>query len=323
MKLELEPCVPPSWARGGHAQTILAHLLPSFTPLPPSERIEMRLTDGDRLVARRHRGESGITVYLFHGLGGDIDESGMRRAAAALLGLGHEVYRMNHRGCGEGRGLARRPYHSGSAEDLSEMIAFGRARRPSNRHIAIGFSLSGNALLLLLAGARGTVPPDAGIAVNAPIDLHDGARRLGAGLNRLYDMRFVLRLRRELRRRYLAGLLDRQVRVPLLAGLRGLDALYTAPAAGFRDREDYYARCSTHARLDRIQAPTIILTAHDDPFVSFEAYRRARLPPSVHLHAEPHGGHMGYLSRARHPLRVRRWLYDALGVCVATLAGEL
>src|SRR5579872_1060681 len=102
----------------------------------------------------------------------------MHRTAILALKRGYMVYAFNHRGCGLGAGLARHPYHSGRAEDLSAAIAFGRSQHPRARHVAIGFSLSANALLLLLGGERGKTLPDQAIAVNAPLDLETCSRSL-------------------------------------------------------------------------------------------------------------------------------------------------
>ena len=43
--------------------------------------------------------------------------------------------------------------------------------------------------------------------------------------------------------------------------------------------------------------PTVILTSLDDPFAPGGDVLGCPLSPAVHLHAEPTGGHMGYLSR--------------------------
>ena len=165
----LEPCIPPSWARGGHAQTLLGHFLPDRLLTHKGERVELACSDGDRLVAFVTEGISDTVVYLFHGLAGSTDSGYIHRTARVALRQGHTVMMMNHRGCGEGVGLARYPHHSGRAEDLSSAIEFGRGRFKNRRHLAIGFSLSGNALLLLLTGNRGIVKPDLAISVNAPI----------------------------------------------------------------------------------------------------------------------------------------------------------
>lgn len=153
MGLKLLPCVAPVWAATGHLQTVLGHLLPSPRLASMGERVEVRLPDGDRLVGFYLAGRSGTAVSLFHGLTGNTDADYFHRTAHLCLQQGHSVFMFNHRGCGEGAGLATRPYHSGRAEDLSAAVEFARAKLPSHRHLAIGFSLSGNALLLLLSGS--------------------------------------------------------------------------------------------------------------------------------------------------------------------------
>jgi predicted alpha/beta-fold hydrolase len=315
-KLKIEPCRPPSWARSGHAQTILAHLLPSPTLVPRSEllgeRIEIALPGGDRLVARHIAGAGDHVLYVFHGLGGNISADYMVRTAALGRKLGWDVYLVNHRGCGEGRGLAKKPYHSGCGEDLSEVIRFGRARHPGKKHLAVGFSLSANALLILLSGKRGEILPDAAIAVNGPIDLANSSELLGKGLNKIYDFRFSAECRLDVRYRHRQGLLEKKYDFPWMTTLREFDAIYTSAEGGFASREDYYATCSTKDLLSSIQVPTVLLTAKDDPFIDYRDYLAAELPSSVHLHLEEVGGHMGYLNAAKTPLGSNRWLDYAL-----------
>ena len=333
-------CEPPFWARSGHAQTIAGHLWPSprlrATPgLQKGENVELALPDGDRLVGRFYAALAGLglaesaprrrrpdarpmVVYFFHGLGGTVDADYMHRGVRLALDQGHAVLVMNHRGCGEGAGLARLPYHSGRSEDLAAAIAWGRARFPTHRHVGVGFSLSGNALLLLLSGDRGYPLPDAAIAINAPIHLAHAAALLKHGLNRVYDRRFV-RLCLESARAS-----GHPIRMPRGATLTDFDQLYTAPRGGFGTRERYYAECSTYLRISNIRIPTVLLTAADDPFVGVQDYQAVQPSDSVLLHIEAHGGHMGYLSGkplavASTGARTRRWLDAALDYYLAEI----
>ena len=309
---QLVPCAPPKWARGGHLQTILGHILPSPALREKGERLELEVTGGDRLVAHFYPGRSRNVVYLFHGLGGSAQSTYIQRTALLARDKGHSVFVFNHRGCGEGAKLAREPYHSGRAEDLSALIREGRRRLPEHRHVAIGFSLSANALLLLAAGQRAEVLPDAAIAVNAPIDLRNCSRLLGTGLNRVYDFRFMQDMRREIRDRAHLDPELSHIKIARLASIWDFDDLYTAPRGGFRDREHYYATCSANQYLKDIAIPTIVLTAKDDPFVDYRDYETARLSPHVHMRIEESGGHMGYLTATPTPLNSQRWLDYAL-----------
>ena len=318
-EFEAEPlpkCEPPFWATGGHAQTLVGHFLPFPKIKEQDEEIKIPLHGGDCLIAHHYAGTSGTVVYLFHGLGGESHRSYMQRTALLARRLHHTVFLVNHRGCGTGRGLAREPYHSGRSDDLSAVIAEGRRRYPVATHLAIGFSLSANALLLLSANKnpfdRELTLPDASIAVNAPIQLARASELLLKGLNRIYDFSFMGDMRNAIQSRIEAGHDVAPVALKRFTTLRDFDNLYTAPAGGFTSREHYYESASAAQYLAQIQIPTILITANDDPFVAAEDYREARLSPLVHLHIESHGGHMGYITKNKTPLGTRRWLDFAL-----------
>ncbi|MBS1983672.1 MAG: alpha/beta fold hydrolase [Bdellovibrionales bacterium] len=308
----VEPCEPPRWARGGHRQTILGHLLPSPKLDSLGVHTEILLNDGDRLVSFWLEGASSTVVYLFHGLSGSTDSTYMQRTARLAHELGHSVLLVNHRGAGAGFGLARQTQHSGRAEDLAAAIKWGRDRAPDKLHLAIGFSLSANALLLLLSGRRGDVYPDRAVAVNAPINLERTAQNLSRGLNRIYDERFLRDCVRDMRLRHRLGMLPGYSELPKVRTLFEFDAAFTAPLNGFASREDYYTTCSTKDLLADITVPTLVLTARDDPFVHVADYEAARVSPAVRLHIEATGGHMGYLAYDKRTRQLDRWLDRAL-----------
>lgn len=317
--LNLIPCIPPSFAKGGHAQTIFGHLIPS--PRLPSKgaRREIPLSDGDRLVAHFFEGTSELVVYLFHGLAGDAFVDYMQRTALLCLDQNHSVYLVNHRGCGNGENLAVGPYHSGRGDDISEVIALGRSTHPDKKHLAIGFSLGANALLCLLTGIRGTVLPDFAIAVNAPIDIKDVSDRLNRGFSKVYQEWLMLALRANLKNRYRKGFLTTEYKVKPFSRIRDLDEIYTAPAGGFKNADQYYQLCSTHNHLTKITVPTFLLMSKDDPFIPYAPYEKAQLSSSVILHSEEVGGHLGYLSKEKTPLGTHRWLDYALSEVISKL----
>ncbi len=301
------PCHPPWWAASGHLQTILGNYLPGEPPSHPSVPLRISLPDGDQLAARHYPGEQPVLTLVFHGLGGDDQAHYVRRTVALARGLGHHVWTVNHRGCGEGRGLARRPYHSGSGDDLGAAFAAARERHPELRQLAIAFSLSANALLLNLGGGLPHVAaqPDAAIAVNPPLDLGACAESIHGGLSRLYELRFIRRCRSAIQQRIADGLIPDAYQTWPLMSLREFDEAYTTRAGGFENANDYYAKCSARHHLAKVTVPTVILMAKDDPFIPWRHAVEAELSSQVHLHLEDHGGHMGYLSR---DLPGHRWL---------------
>jgi predicted alpha/beta-fold hydrolase len=327
------PCRPPFYARGGHLQTILAHLIPTPAPslvagLDGVRSVDIPLPDGDALRAFYRAGSSGVLVAIFHGLSGDSNSDYMRLTAQVAQTAGHAVLSVNHRGCGAGRGLARGLYHSGRGDDVGEALTWARRELPELTQIAVGYSLSGNALLLALAAsaAGGLQGPDGAIAVNPPIDLRECSKRISSGLNKLYDKRFVRRCLGAVRERQADNLLPPGFHVPRPKTLWEFDEQITAPLSGFLGAEDYYRRCSSKDLLHTISSPTVIIHAQDDPFVTAQSYAETQLSRQCHLHLEPHGGHVGYLTgTARAP---QKWLGGALShyvveVCAAVQAATV
>jgi predicted alpha/beta-fold hydrolase len=316
-RASIPPCSPPFWARNGHLQTLLGYLIPSATLSDKGEEFLIGLeNENERIHTTYFKGSTSTVVYLFHGLGGSADSSYMHRTAIIAKSLGHHVFINNHRGCGNGVGLASNAYHSGRSEDLSKVIAFGRNMLPDHFHLAIGFSLSANALLLLSANVRANVLPDAAIAVNGPINLDLASIKLTQGLNQIYDKRFVVELTEYIKMNRPHDL-DRLKNVKTL---RDFDENLTAPVGGFLSRDNYYETCSAMKYLQDIQIPTVLLTSEDDPFVGVEAYKETKLSPSIVLHIEKMGGHMGYLSSDG--IGFERWLDRALKTYVQAFSGN-
>lgn len=339
----LIPCQSPVWAPDRHSQTIWGDLLPSPTLKQPGSKWVLLLPDQDQLVLRVHENSASEWVMvLFHGLTGSANSKYMQRVAHEVLASNQSsVVLMNHRNCGEGTGLARRPYHSGRSDDLGFVINETRRRFPGKKILAAGFSMSANALLLLMsrvlppAGiftpdefeARrqelGVDLPDAAITVNAPIHLENSARQLSRSLNRIYEMTFMTNLHFLLRR------LEREGRVPVTKGVHPLmkvsafDDLFTAPQGGFSSGLDYYTTCSARTHLHKIDRPTACLTAANDPFIDYREYLRATVSPLVRLHIEREGGHLGYLHKEKTPLGSHRWLdYGVLEISRTLMSGN-
>lgn len=304
----------PWWAPNGHLQTVLGHLLPSASyDVGSSTLITVTLPDGDRLVARCHRGESPFAFALFHGLTGSADSPYMRRLWGELVRRGHSVLAVNHRNCGAGFGLASKPYHSGRGEDVSHCVATLRQWFPRKKVIAIGFSLGANALLYLLTQMKHLAQPDFAIAINPPAHLAKTVRLIQQrGLNAIYHRRFVLDLVALVRRleTHQARVVSPQVSRWMT--LEQFDHYYTAPGSGFRSAQHYYQTCSTLDHLDRIATATVILMSRDDPFICAADFEKVKLSQVTGLHLVANGGHMGYLHHAPTPLGHIRWMDYAI-----------
>ena len=86
------------------------------------------------------------------------------------------------------------------------------------------------------------------------------------------------------------------------------DEAYTAPVAGYKNADDYYASCSSKNFLEDIAVPTTILCATDDPFIEPSIFKSVRMSRAIELNMPENGGHMGYLSSKTTPWGDNMWM---------------
>lgn len=238
---------------------------------------------------------------LVHGLESSAEAGYMRSMAQAALEAGFGAHRVNLRSCGGTEHLCKTMYHAGLTGDLRFILGELAASGPV---FVVGYSLGGN-IALKLAGELGQQAASlmaAVCAVCVPIDLAACARRLGERRNRLYERRFLRRMRERIRRRSrLMPDVFRADGLERIGSLWEFDDRITAPAFGFRGAGHYYATQSAARFLDTIRVPALLIQAKDDPLVPFEVFRHPAFGsnPALRLEAVEHGGHLGFLARRR------------------------
>ncbi|HAM70156.1 MAG TPA: alpha/beta hydrolase, partial [Verrucomicrobiales bacterium] len=219
---------------------------------------------------------------------------------------GWDAVAWNCRGCsGEPNRLVRF-YHSGSSDDLLA-VATHVAGITGHPLLLVGFSLGGNMTLKLMGELGEGAPPwlTGGVAVSVPCDLRASGEVMAQAANRIYMQRFLGDLREKIRTkqaRFPGPLLD-DTGYEELRSFRDFDNRYTAPLHGFRDAEDYWARCSSRFFHDRIRRPALLLNSEDDPFLAPECFPRevAAHHPWFHLEVTVHGGHVGFVGGGLEP----------------------
>ena len=77
---------------------------------------------------------------------------------------------------------------------------------------------------------------------------------------------------------------------------REFDDIYTAPLHGFRGVDHYWTSSSSGPWLERIQVPTLVINARNDPFLPEQALEAAtgKAASSVLLEFPRTGGHVGF-----------------------------
>jgi predicted alpha/beta-fold hydrolase len=275
------------------------------------ERESITLPDGDYLdidwtfalsSSNSKRAEPVNKVaLLFHGLEGNAQRSYMRAMSKLLHQNGYDVAAVNFRGCSGKQNLLYRSYHSGETEDMRFLI---NKINDTNRYqniVLYGVSLGGNAVLKYLGEKRDipeTLKSAATIAV--PADLKASLEQLTQRQNWVYRTSFLFDLRRKYRKKM--PNFPEQLswdRYHKIRSLKTFDDFYTAPAHGFEDALDYYAKASSFSYLEHIEIPTLILNAKNDSFLHGDCYPYAfaKASSSLFLETPEHGGHVGFYQK--------------------------
>jgi uncharacterized protein len=314
-----KPFRPHPLARGGHSQTVLA----GFRPLRRSLRDELRhfeprlveVEPGVRILLHcrwQPRRREAPTVVVLHGLEGSTESPHVLGTAQKAFRAGFNIAAVNMRTCGDSEHLTHTLYHSGLTGDIHRVVEelAGAERLP--RVYVAGYSMSGNMVLRLAGEYGGGAPPALkGVAAVSPsIDLSACAAEIERRANWLYRVNFMRSLRRRIRRRAAAHPDLYDVRgVRAVRTVRQFDERYTAPHAGYRDAEDYYARASSLPVIRDIRVPALVVHADDDPIIPGRHFRDASIAsnPQVLLVVTPRGGHVGFVAGAARADADRRW----------------
>ena len=282
------------------SQTILGSLF-NFTPYMDSKTEYVRLPDGDliTLEVATPKGwkESDPSIMMVHGLCGSHKSPYLIRLTKRLLKRGIRSIRLNLRGCGSGKGLAKKFYHCGISEDIKAALYHMKGKYPDSNMILIGFSLGGN-LVLKTAGelkedAKNYI--DAVYAVSPPIKLVSSMRLLGHPNNRFFQNYFIRHLVNDVSElhRTFPGL--EEVSFPSDLTILDFDELYIAPRVGYSSAFEYYKHSSSIYLIPDIRVSCKILFAEDDPIIDHHDIDEVKLPSCVEVYKTDRGGHLGFL----------------------------
>lgn len=238
-------------------------------------------------------GESGSLVILVHGLGGSAESPYMVRAAQAAVPLAIDTLRLNLRGADP---AARDFYHGGLTAELHAAVA-DPAFAGYRRIAVLGYSMGGH--VALRYAAEVAEPRLTAIAaVCSPLELRTVSEEFDQPSRWPYRFWVLRHLRHAFLELERAG-----VRLPCshqelrrVRTFRQWDGLTVVPRFGFADVDDYYARASAAAVVDRPRVPCLLVASDADPVITPRAID-PYLPPHVEVRAM--GEALGRLPRRR------------------------
>lgn len=295
MENKATPYKAPFWACNGHIETISqAMLRPDVKFTFQSEVLE--LPDGDFIHLNWHCKKNPKLVIIIPGLESNAQQGYVRHLAAVLSREGFDILVPDHRGGNDFPNRLYRSYHSGNSEDLEQIIKSDHVKAYPECYLA-GFSLGANIVLKYLGERKETASVVKGVAISTPFDLALCSDHLEARSNRIYQRRFMRKLKQRLYQKHhdfpqkITTEAIEQCRT-----IKSIDDLYTAPAHGFANADDYYARCSSKRFLHDITTPSLVISASNDPLIPLEKdvldklYNNTAISPII----TPKGGHVGY-----------------------------
>ena len=259
-------------------------------------------------------------VLITHGLGGSTKRFGLRRISRKLAKNGFGVLKLNLRGAGPARYLAKGNYSARCSSDIISTIKYLKKfinlefkdilKRNNNFPIyGVGLSLGGTILLnacLDYDGNNGEILLDGLACVSSPLDLSSCSKCIEKSRNSFYQKCLLHRLKNQLWEgyNYEGKILNNSKlrnKIRRLKSIRDFDEEFTAPSCGFDSLEDYYFKASPIFRIKKSTTklpPTLFIHAKDDPWVPYNATLdlRKQCLDKFSILITNKGGHNGFHS---------------------------
>lgn len=310
---------PPILLQGGHLQSALGSISLRKRRVerqagPLLQRTTVEVIDGGagvRLLAEHTAppaGAAGRMAVLIHGWEGSAQSSYMMSLATRLARANFRVVRLNLRDHGASHHLNPELFHSCRLEEVVQAVRSLQGRYPAERLYLGGFSLGGNFALRVAACAT-----DAGLriervaAVCPVLDPRATLAALDGGLPH-YRLYFIRKWRRSLEQkraafpdRYDFGELER------FRDLRTMTDFFVRHYTEYPDLVTYLRGYAiTEDRLARLDVPSEILLADDDPVIPVGDVSRLAASPALRIRRSRFGGHCGFITN----YRLETWLDD-------------
>ncbi|SCU84801.1 LADA_0D03884g1_1 [Lachancea dasiensis] len=282
------------------------------------------LTEDEKMVV--HESEKPLVVVI-HGLAGGSHEPIIRSLTQNLSTAGEgkfDVVVLNSRGCARSKITTRKLFYAVFTSDIREFLKREKARHPSRKIYAVGFSFGGTMLSNYLGEEGDNAPVEAAAFLCTPWDLYQSALKMnGDWWSRTLFSKAIAQFLTRLVKVNINELEPREGdEKPAAAPSRSnpsfhvftrenlkkagsftstqeFDNVFTAPCLGYSSALDYYKACSSIHELPNVRVPSLIINAKDDPVVGEESipYECARENSNVTLCVSDLGGHLAYLDK--------------------------
>jgi predicted alpha/beta-fold hydrolase len=286
--------------RGGDLQTLRHFIMRDIPDLTEGEMMTAALDDGDQLLAAFHRPQGQVCggIIAVHGLTGCMDSDHIKVLSRDALRRGYAVLRVNMRGAGPARSLAKRSYSAKSGSDLLPFISMIRSQIGNDLPVMmVAHSIGGAAALNMVLDYPDRLQGlDGLISVAAPIDMLASSKRFHQFRNCIY-MRHLLNRLKVLVNDVPGIDPDLLSKVKTVSSIWEFDDLYTGPNIGYADAAAYYSAATTCHRLEHPSIPILLIHADNDPWIPVGAYLTLNSSETLDILVSRGGGHVGFHDR--------------------------
>ena len=302
---------PPYLFKNPHFSTLYSAKI-RRVPFILQQREKITLPDGDflHLDWSFSNASTKKVAIVLHGLEGNAQRTYIKGMAYHLTQNKWDAVAMNFRGCSGVVNTKFESYHAGKTDDLDTVVQHVLALDKYSEIALIGFSLGGSVVLKYL-GESDVLPIQItkGVAISTPLHLKGSLLALQRPENWLYRTAFLLSLRRKVKEKI--KLFPAKITIEDLAKIKTLkdfDDIYTAPAHGFKDAEDYYKKNSSLQFIKTIKKPVLLLNSINDTFLSSKCFPKefAYKKNNFYLEIPNYGGHVGFHKTNRYYYNEKR-----------------
>ena len=290
---------PPFYYMNGHFETIIPSMSRKIEGVN-YQREQIETPDDDFLNLDWLKNGHEKLLIISHGLEGGSDRHYVKAMAKLFTENGWDVLAWNNRSCNGEMNRQRILYHHAASYDVRTVVDHAMAVGSYDEVAMVGMSMGGGQTIRYLGEEPGFGLPQQikkAVAISVPCSLPESVDTLGLRSNKVYEKRFLNKLKDKLRRKA-AQYPDIDIaRLDEVKTLEAFDEIYSAPLHGFSSRADFYVHCNPFPFISKISKELLILNALNDPLLvgNCYPYELAKGMSNLHLEAPERGGHVGFV----------------------------
>lgn len=290
---------PPFFYLNGHFETIVPSMSRKIKGVA-YKREQIETPDDDFLNLDWVKNGNERLLVISHGLEGGSDRHYVMAMAKLFSENGWDILAWNNRSCNGEMNRQKILYHHAASYDLRSVVDHALSKGEYKELSLVGMSMGGGQTIRYMGEEPEFGLPEQvkkAVAISVPCSLPESVDTLGWRSNRVYEKRFLNKLKVKLSRK---AEQFPDIDISKLEGIKKLeefDELYSAPLHGFNSRADFYVHCNPLPYISKISKDMLILNALNDPLLIGNCfpYHLAKDSTNIYLETPKRGGHVGFV----------------------------